>query len=599
MLVEPNPAGHRFQSVAMVTAEAARSGPVVLLTSKGAAEQSEYEVFLGGVDLEIAATLDGLVPPTRQIADEVARLCSEHDVATVLMLDADQCLKRWWLEAPRAMRSLGSRRPAVMFMLTRYPAKVAPTDRFGWLLRLSKGALTLVSRLTGTVQRVSGYTGRADLTPGHLVKRVRDPAICSAHSRDRAEIRAAFDLPADRKLVGIFGVITERKYVPLVFEAIERSGTDAGLLLAGSLNDGVQQWVSGLGPEQRARVFVRAGFLPDSDIDRAVAAVDVVALAMTNNGPSGFMGKALAAEVPVVSAGSKVRAEELAGTNGGEDAELDVGSFAAALRRVLTGTMPRRANPAPPTSPTEYARCLLGIADNGTLADAPATRPGGSLPSVHPRVRAAVRQAVLLVNTPLAKGRMRRAVAALPRPIRLEIAGTSDRPGWLGTNVSATARNYLDATSRWPFEDGALSFVYADNMIEHVPLDAARKLLAEAHRCLRPGGVIRLVTPDIRNHVELYLAGAKTLDEPAAQFYRDIGLVVEHPVDLVRIPIGSFGHHVGYVYDFETLDAELTRAGFASAARCGLGESEHPELAGLDKRSGEGGVQLAVEASRP
>jgi hypothetical protein len=165
------------------------------------------------------------------------------------------------------------------------------------------------------------------------------------------------------------------------------------------------------------------------------------------------------------------------------------------------------------------------------------------------------------------------------------------------TNVSAVTPLYLDATRRWPLEDDSVRFVFADNVIEHITLDAARTLLGEAHRCLQPGGVIRLVTPDIRRHVELYLSGAAGLDSAAAAHYRESGLVVEHPVDLVRVPIGSFGHHAGYVYDFDVLDLELKRAGFHSTTRCELGHSDHPGLDGLDQGR-EGSSQIAVEAIR-
>jgi SAM-dependent methyltransferase len=217
---------------------------------------------------------------------------------------------------------------------------------------------------------------------------------------------------------------------------------------------------------------------------------------------------------------------------------------------------------------------------------------------VNPAVRAVARGAVRTANTPIAKARTARALAAAPRPLKLEIGGLTPRPGWFVTNVSALARNYLDATRRWPLEDGSLEFVYADNVIEHITLPTARVMLAEAYRCLEPGGVIRLVTPDIRAHVELYLAGAGSLDTPAAAHYRDMGLTVEHPIDLVRIPIGSFGHHAGYVYDLDTLDQEFKRAGFHSTLRCRPGASEHPARIGLDQRGHEGGAQLAVEATR-
>ncbi|MCW2780947.1 MAG: hypothetical protein JWR35_1396 [Marmoricola sp.] len=204
----------------------------------------------------------------------------------------------------------------------------------------------------------------------------------------------------------------------------------------------------------------------------------------------------------------------------------------------------------------------------------------------------------MTVNTPVAKARTNRAFSAASRPLKLEIGGLTKRPGWIITNVNAVTRNYLDATSPWPLEESSVAYVYADNMIEHIPLVAARAMLAEAYRCMQPGGVIRLVTPDIRKHVELYLAGSSSVDGVVGRAYRELGLVVEHPVDLVRIPIGSFGHHEGYVYDFDALDLELKRAGFHSTTQCELGESTHPALSGLDQRTDEGGAQIAVEATR-
>lgn len=216
-----------------------------------------------------------------------------------------------------------------------------------------------------------------------------------------------------------------------------------------------------------------------------------------------------------------------------------------------------------------------------------------------PALYKVVRGAVSAVNTPLAKSRAGKALASAPRPIKLEIGGIEDRPGWVVTNVGAVTRNYLDCTARWPLEDGACSHVFSDNVIEHITLAQGRTMMAEAFRCLRPGGHIRLVTPDIRGHVELYLAGREALSSPEAEHYRSAGLVVEHPIDLVRIPIGSFGHHTGYVYDFETLEAELTRVGFTDVTRVELGDSVHPEFRGHDQRKSEGGAQIAVEATKP
>lgn len=204
----------------------------------------------------------------------------------------------------------------------------------------------------------------------------------------------------------------------------------------------------------------------------------------------------------------------------------------------------------------------------------------------------------MAVNRPLATARGRKAIEQVQRPFRLEIGGLTKRAGWVVTNVNAVTPLYLDATRTWPIEDGALSRVYADNVIEHLPLPAGRAMLAEAYRCLQPGGVIRLVTPDVRKHVELYLTGTPEVREEVGSYYRQLGLTVEHPVDLVCIPIGSFGHHTGYVYDFAALRKELETAGFHDVVSCEVNESAHEDLAGIDRRSGESAVQMAVEATR-
>ncbi len=215
-----------------------------------------------------------------------------------------------------------------------------------------------------------------------------------------------------------------------------------------------------------------------------------------------------------------------------------------------------------------------------------------------PRLRRMVRWAVFTANRPVGMVRFRVAARREPRPTALAVGGLSQRPGWFMVNVNATTPHYMDGTRPWIFEDGALSHVYADNMIEHVPLAGARVFFAEAHRCLRPGGTIRLVTPDVRNHVELYLSGEDVVRSELAEEYRSIGVVVEHAIDMIRTPIGQFGHHLGYVYDFETLDAELQRAGFAPSVRWPLGESDDPMLRGLEVRSDQGSAQLVVEAVR-
>lgn len=369
VIVEPDHSGHHFQAVSTVVSLASRRGPVVLLTSAGASTEASFAAYLGRDVAEGAVTVqevfDGRLPSTATMVREAVRAAAEPALgdagATIVMMDGDQALKRWWFVAPRVLRQLRPR-PRVIFMLTRYPARLALTDLTSWRLRGPKAVLTVLAMATGSLHRAVGFAGREDRAVGWIVKRVRDPHYSSAHARDRVAWRTELGLPLDRHLVGIFGALDIRKNPALVFEAIRSAGLDADLVLAGRFDDEVKAWVAGLDEADRSQVITRDEFLDNDTLDRYVAAVDVVPLALTNNGPSGIMGKAAAAGVPVVTTGSTVRAREVRATGTGLECEFTAESIGAAMRHVVLGPfeMPEQVGDAE-VPPEEFARTLLGV----------------------------------------------------------------------------------------------------------------------------------------------------------------------------------------------------------------------------------------------
>jgi predicted SAM-dependent methyltransferase len=60
-----------------------------------------------------------------------------------------------------------------------------------------------------------------------------------------------------------------------------------------------------------------------------------------------------------------------------------------------------------------------------------------------------------------------------------------------------------------PLASGSADVVYHSHVLEHLELDAARDFLKECLRVLRPGGIIRVVVPDLEQIVREYL---RTLD---------------------------------------------------------------------------------------
>ena len=60
-----------------------------------------------------------------------------------------------------------------------------------------------------------------------------------------------------------------------------------------------------------------------------------------------------------------------------------------------------------------------------------------------------------------------------------------------------------------PFESDSVDFVYSSHMIEHLRPQAGLEFLSECLRVLKPGGWIRLVTPDFENLLIEYLDNLK------------------------------------------------------------------------------------------
>ena len=71
-----------------------------------------------------------------------------------------------------------------------------------------------------------------------------------------------------------------------------------------------------------------------------------------------------------------------------------------------------------------------------------------------------------------------------------------EMPGHVGPGVEILQQ---DSSQRWPLGDSELDVVFTSNFFEHLPdKDALRRTLQEAMRCLKPGGRIICLGPNIR-----------------------------------------------------------------------------------------------------
>ena len=192
------------------------------------------------------------------------------------------------------------------------------------------------------------------------------------------------------------------------------------------------------------------------------------------------------------------------------------------------------------------------------------------------------------------------SAAAVPRGPRLNVgSGPATATSWTNIDGSWQARlagrRWLSRAvssllgveaGHWPagiryrnirrgldYADGSVAVVYASHLLEHLYRDEALAFLREARRVLVPGGVCRIVVPDVAAIVRWYLEHQR---EPASQKKQASSdllmgmLLLRQPrpraaglVGLVR-QWGDLHEHK-WMYDEEGLVALFAEAGFAGA----------------------------------
>lgn len=152
-----------------------------------------------------------------------------------------------------------------------------------------------------------------------------------------------------------------------------------------------------------------------------------------------------------------------------------------------------------------------------------------------------------------------------------------------------------------PFPDASADAVYHSHVLEHIDHDAVPGFLAEIHRVLKPGGVHRIVVPDLELQARTYL---ETLDkalaggEVVAEHEESVHVLVEQMVrreawgTSQRKPLRrwlenrllgdarSRGETHQWMWDRVTLPQELLRAGFRDPKIMTNTESQIPDWRG-------------------
>lgn len=164
-------------------------------------------------------------------------------------------------------------------------------------------------------------------------------------------------------------------------------------------------------------------------------------------------------------------------------------------------------------------------------------------------------------------------------------AGPTVLDGWLCTDISPRSDGavYLDATKRFPFQDGTFDYVYSEHMIEHIPWNEGLFMLQECRRVLKPGATIRVATPDLKVLLDLYAGTDEPMKERYVKWVTDRfleGVNVYRPAFVINNAFENWGHQ--FLYDAELMTMALRDAGFDDIRQCAPGESDDPSLRAIE-----------------
>lgn len=183
------------------------------------------------------------------------------------------------------------------------------------------------------------------------------------------------------------------------------------------------------------------------------------------------------------------------------------------------------------------------------------------------------------------------ATTATPRRLvgasRLHLGcGEHLLPGWANIDlIGFPGVIPWNLAERLPIADGSVDYVFSEHFHEHITLEQGAKLVAECHRVIRPGGVLRISTPDLQMLLEEYSAGR--VDE-----WADADWLPATPCQMLNEGMRLWGHE--FLYDFDELERQLRGGGFREVTRVSWHASEHAALCDLEARSFHG--ELIVEA---
>lgn len=358
-VAEMEAAGHRLRYVRMLLC-AVPAPRRVLLVPSAVHDSPEFAEHLADVVDQVV-----LLPAGRRAAMRVAVATARARGARLVVPDGDKNVAPLLLALARS----GRVEVSLLLMRTALPGGPEPATAgmalkpvlAAVLARLPGVRVRFLTDAFGVVVRRRGFPG---------VRPVRDPVAVPpalGHEGNPQSDRATGSSPRTVEgafAVGVFGVISARKNLPVLLAALAGATDDdpvarVHLVVGGRCEPDVREILDS-SPDAVAlgtlgRLHVDDRLLTEEEFDAALAGVDAVAVLHDNDAPSGVVAEAAARGVPVLGPARGWASSMVTGTGIGEVAVVDDPVDVRVALGRLVAAHPRRAAAA------RQARARLGV----------------------------------------------------------------------------------------------------------------------------------------------------------------------------------------------------------------------------------------------
>lgn len=137
---------------------------------------------------------------------------------------------------------------------------------------------------------------------------------------------------------------------------------------------------------------------------------------------------------------------------------------------------------------------------------------------------------------------------------------------------------------RLPYRSGSVDAVYSSHTLEHLYLDEAKQVVAEAARVLRSGGIIRLALPDARQWARELLRDEDDPEAGALFNRRLLAFPERRPGLVARLRDRAGGHVHRWQPTPAMVERMLLDVGFIEVRQCQFRQGDLPDLENVESR---------------